>query len=155
MFHSGVAAQEGSIKEGDQVLSINGTSLCGYVHWEALRVLRRAKTRDLGVVVLRKGGSSSSCKGGAQTNNLGPTQTQSTETGEKSLYLSVDKILVINLQQLKVISCICVFSALPGQHVCVRLEKNSRDLGFSLEGGVGSSQESKPLTVQKIFQGEN
>ncbi|KAM9353474.1 uncharacterized protein ABDE67_005849 [Symphorus nematophorus] len=120
VFHSGVAAQEGSIREGDQVLSINGTSLCGYVHWEALRVLRRAKTRDLGVVVLRRGGVSSACSGGAQKNNPGPTQTQFTETG---------------------------------QRVCVRLEKNSRDLGFSLEGGVGSSQENKPLTVQKIFQG--
>lgn len=120
VFHSGVAAQEGSIQEGDQVLSINGTSLCGFVHWEALRVLRRAKTRDLGVVVLRRGGSRSACEGGAQTNNSGPTQTQLTETG---------------------------------QRLCVCLEKNSRDLGFSLEGGLGSSLESKPLTVQKIFQG--
>lgn len=46
---------------------------------------------------------------------------------------------------------ICVMS---GQQVCVRLEKNDRDLGFSLEGGVGSSLENRPLTVQKIFQGE-
>ncbi|XP_051261888.1 uncharacterized protein si:dkey-92i15.4 [Dicentrarchus labrax] len=120
VFHSGVAAQEGSIREGDQVLSINGTALCDYAHWEALRVLRRAKTRDLGVVVLRRGGISGACKGGAQTNNSGPTQTQVTETG---------------------------------QRVCVCLEKNSRDLGFSLEGGVGSSLENRPLTVQKIFQG--
>ncbi|XP_073342024.1 uncharacterized protein [Pagrus major] len=120
VFHSGVAAQEGSIREGDQVLSINGTSLCGYIHWEALRVLRRAKCRDLGVVVLRRGGTSSACKGGAQTNYPGPTQTEATETGEL---------------------------------LCVRLEKNNRDLGFSLEGGVGSSQENRPLTVQKIFQG--
>ncbi|KAI3361045.1 hypothetical protein L3Q82_013242 [Scortum barcoo] len=120
VFHSGVAAQEGSIREGDLVLSINGTTLAGYAHWEALRVLRRAKTRELGVVVLRKGGISSACKGGAQTNNAGPTQTQFTETG---------------------------------QRVCVHLEKNTRDLGFSLEGGVGSSLENRPLTVQKIFQG--
>ncbi|XP_070691297.1 serine-rich adhesin for platelets [Pempheris klunzingeri] len=120
VFHSGVAAQEGSIKEGDQVLSINGTALCGYAHWEALRVLRRAKTREMGVVVLRRGGSGGVCKRGAHTNNQGPTQTQFTETGER---------------------------------VRVRLEKNSRDLGFSLEGGVGSSLEDRPLTVQKIFQG--
>lgn len=46
---------------------------------------------------------------------------------------------------------ICVMS---GQQVCVRLEKNDRDLGFSLEGGVGSRLENRPLTVQKIFQGE-
>lgn len=86
VFHSGVAAQEGSIREGDQVLSINGTALCGYTHWEALRVLRRAKTREMGVVVLRRGGVSNISKGGAQINNQGPTQTQITETGKKSYF---------------------------------------------------------------------
>ncbi|XP_029308291.1 uncharacterized protein LOC115021779 [Cottoperca gobio] len=120
VFHSGVAAQEGSIREGDQVLSINGTALRGYAHWEALRVLRRAKTREMGVVVLRRGEISSVRKRGGRTNNEGPTQTPLTETG---------------------------------QLLCVRLEKNSRDLGFSLEGGVDSNLENRPLTVQKIFQG--
>ncbi|XP_042345425.1 uncharacterized protein si:dkey-92i15.4 [Plectropomus leopardus] len=115
VFHSGVAAKEGSIREGDQVLSINGTALCGYAHWEALRVLRRAKTREMGVVVLRRGEISGVCKGGAQTKNQAPTQE--------------------------------------GERLCVRLEKNSRDLGFSLEGGVDSSLGNRPLTVQKIFQG--
>ncbi|KAM6935591.1 uncharacterized protein PEZ65_005931 [Lycodopsis pacificus] len=120
VFHSGVAAKEGSVSEGDQVLSINGTALCGYAHWEALRVLRRAKTREMGVVVLRRGGMSSVSNGGAQTINQGQTPTPCTETG---------------------------------QHVCVRLEKNTRDLGFSLEGGVDSNRGNRPLTVQKIFQG--
>lgn len=41
-----------------------------------------------------------------------------------------------------------------GEQMCVHLEKNDRDLGFSLEGGVGSSLENRPLTVQKIFQGK-
>ncbi|CAM4699981.1 unnamed protein product [Leuciscus chuanchicus] len=40
-----------------------------------------------------------------------------------------------------------------GRRVCVTLEKSSSDLGFSLEGGVGSSSEDKPITVQKIFLG--
>lgn len=43
-------------------------------------------------------------------------------------------------------------SLFSGQRLCVRLEKNSRDLGFSLEGGAGLG--NRPLTVQKIFQGE-
>lgn len=84
VFPSGVAAQEGSIKEGDHVLSINGSSLCDCVHWEALRILRRARTRNLGVVVLRRGGHSSAYKGQAQTNNPGPTESQFTETGQRS-----------------------------------------------------------------------
>lgn len=40
----------------------------------------------------------------------------------------------------------------------MRLEKKGRDLGFSLEGGAGSSAggslENRPIKVQKIFQGE-
>ncbi len=107
VFKTGAAAQEGSIREGDHVLSINGTSLCDFVHWEALRVLRRAKSRDMGVVVLRRGGISSSCKEGAQANNPGPTQTQVTEAGERSRSTRVLKRLFLNLQQLKVTNCFC------------------------------------------------
>ncbi|XP_062255625.1 uncharacterized protein si:dkey-92i15.4 [Platichthys flesus] len=120
VFHSGVASKEGSIMEGDQVLSINGTALNDYTHWEVLRVLRRAKARETGVVVLRRGGVSDVSNSGVQTSTPGPTQTQITDDG---------------------------------QHMCVSLEKNSRDLGFSLEGGVGSSLGNRPLTVQKIFHG--
>lgn len=75
----GVAAQEGSIREGDQVLSINGTALSGSAHWEALRVLRRAKSREMAVVVLRRGDYNN----GIVANNQGPTQSQY-ETGERS-----------------------------------------------------------------------
>lgn len=80
MFPAGVAAQEGSIREGDQVLSINGTALGSHTHWEALRVLRRAKTREMGVVVLRRGDIRSISKGDeGQTEE--PTPTQTSETG--------------------------------------------------------------------------
>ncbi|KAG7475663.1 hypothetical protein JOB18_035367 [Solea senegalensis] len=120
VFHSGVAAQEGSIRQGDQVLSINGTALSGHAHWEVLRVLRRAKTREMGVVVLRRGDISDVSKSGVQTSIQGSTQTHVAEAGED---------------------------------MCVRLEKNDRDLGFSLEGGLGSSLGNRPLTVQRVFQG--
>ncbi|KAM8870396.1 aquaporin-10a isoform 1-T5 [Spinachia spinachia] len=120
VFPSGVAAQEGSVREGDQVLSINGSALCGCTHWEALRVLRRAKAREMGVVVFRRGGTSGVCRRRAERNNPQQTQTLFNETG---------------------------------QHVCVRLEKNHWDLGFSLEGGVDSKLGNRPLTIQKIFQG--
>ncbi|XP_037532583.1 uncharacterized protein LOC119409756 [Nematolebias whitei] len=120
VFPSGVAAQEGSIMEGDQVLSINGNALCGNAHWEALRSLRRAKAREMVVVVLRKSDVSGAPQKIGQKNNERVAQTQ-LETG---------------------------------QRVCVQLQKNSRDLGFSLQGGVGSREGNRPLTVQKIFQGE-
>ncbi|KAM9310239.1 uncharacterized protein KZ484_026165 isoform 1-T2 [Pholidichthys leucotaenia] len=82
VFHSGVAAQEGSIKEGLQVLSINGTTLSGSAHWEALRVLRRAKAREMGVVVLRMGDARDSPKNGVEGYNHRPTQIQG-ETGQR------------------------------------------------------------------------
>ncbi|MED6245947.1 hypothetical protein ATANTOWER_010684 [Ataeniobius toweri] len=119
VFDSGVAAQEGSIMEGDHVLSINGTALSESAHWEALRTLRKAKAQETVVVVLRKGDLSGASKVGVQENYDTETRTQY-ETG---------------------------------QRVCVQLQKNSRDLGFSLQGGVGSSEGNRPLTVQKIFQG--
>lgn len=82
VFHSGVAAQEGSIREGDQVLSINGTALGGHAHWEALKVLRRAKSREMGVVVLKKPPVCGMSNGSALTVNPGQTPTQVTEIGE-------------------------------------------------------------------------
>lgn len=80
VFPSGIAAQEGSIQEGDTVLSINGTSLCSCAHWEAHRVLRRARVRNLGVVVLRRGEVNNLSKIGASS---GPKQTQVAEKGER------------------------------------------------------------------------
>lgn len=153
VFHSGVAAQEGSIREGDQVLSINGTAFQNYAHWEALRVLRRAKSREMAVVVLRRGGLDDASKTGVPTCNQAPTQSELTETGETSNFTSaLKRHQSQHLQEFKMRS---VFFHSLGQQLCVRLEKNNRDLGFSLEGGVGSSLGNRPLTVQKIFQGED
>ncbi|XP_026140419.1 general transcriptional corepressor trfA-like [Carassius auratus] len=104
----GVAAHEGSIFEGAQVLSINGTALQNSTHWEALRTLRKAKGQGMAVIVLQ------SCH----------NRKEDTER-----------------------------PGITGSRVSVILNKSSSDLGFSLEGGVGSSSGDKPLTVQKIFRG--
>lgn len=84
VFPTGIAAQEGSIQEGDTILSINGTSLCSCAHWEALRVLRRARIRNLGVVVLRSGEVANVSKIGAETSSACPKQTQVTDKGQRS-----------------------------------------------------------------------
>lgn len=97
VFPSGVAAQEGSIKEGQQVLSINGSSLSDSLHWEALRVLRRAKTRNMGVVVLMRGGTFSTPKDREQKRRAGTTPAQCGETGQGSprkIYLIMDDAVV-------------------------------------------------------------
>ncbi|TWW79198.1 uncharacterized protein si:dkey-92i15.4 isoform X1 [Takifugu flavidus] len=124
VLSSGVAAQEGSIQEGDTVLSINGTSLCGCAHWEALRVLRRARIRNLGVVVLRRGEDTNVSKIGGETSSDGPMQTQVTETGQR----------------------VCVRLEKKGRDLGFSLEGGA---GFSAD----SSLENRPIKVQKIFQG--
>ncbi|KAK3571815.1 hypothetical protein QTP86_020583, partial [Hemibagrus guttatus] len=112
---NGFAAQEGSIHEGDQVLSINGTALHNSTHKEALQTMRKAKGRGMAVVVIRRGDVTETCY---------------------SLKDSPQKA-----------------AGSPGSRVSVTLNKSSSDLGFSLEGGVGSSLGDKPLTVQRLFQG--
>lgn len=67
----------------------------------------------------------------------------------------ISQSLIGNLTTQTLILSFFFFCHDVGEQMCVRLEKNDRDLGFSLEGGVGSSLENRPLTVQKVFQGNN
>lgn len=52
MFPSGLAAQEGTIQKGDEVLSINGQSLRGTAHAEATAAVRLARGMRVAVVVV-------------------------------------------------------------------------------------------------------
>lgn len=54
MFPSGLAAQEGTIQKGDEVLSINGKSLKGAMHSDALAILRQAREPRQAVVVTQR-----------------------------------------------------------------------------------------------------
>ncbi|KAI1885948.1 hypothetical protein AGOR_G00209010 [Albula goreensis] len=119
VFPLGLASQEGSIREGDQVLSINGTALKNCAHWEALRTLRRARSRSMAVVVLQKRGAAKMQKEDA------------------------------NSPQVVLDHC----TVPKGRTLQVVLKKSSTDLGFSLEGGVGSTEGDKPIIVKKLFQG--
>ncbi|XP_041961597.1 uncharacterized protein si:dkey-92i15.4 [Alosa sapidissima] len=119
VFSHGVAGQEGSIQEGDLVLSINGTTLQNSGHWEALRTLRKARGRGMAVVVLQRA-------------RVGHPPQKRTNPEKGTLITDVGE---------------------SGRRLRVTLKKRSSDLGFSLEGGVGSSQGDRPLIVQKLFQG--
>ncbi|XP_070826145.1 pro-interleukin-16 isoform X2 [Chaetodon trifascialis] len=54
VFPSGLAAQEGTIQKGDEVLSINGQTLRGVTHADATAALRQARSLKLTVVVISK-----------------------------------------------------------------------------------------------------
>ncbi|MFT7805161.1 uncharacterized protein LOC108923879 [Arapaima gigas] len=90
VFPGGLAAQEGSIQEGDQVLSINGTALRNCAHWEALRTLRRARGRSMAVVVLQKGGVDQPQT--AQTKNIHRASVPETPVNEgRTLHVRLNK----------------------------------------------------------------
>ncbi|KAM9114143.1 uncharacterized protein ACDP82_018896 [Pangshura tecta] len=118
IFAGGLAAQEGTIQPGDEVLSINGHSLAGCSHGEALRTLHRAQTARQAIVVLRKAGVDGIPNGSLPVAGAQPAPSAPDTT----------------VRPMQVV-------------------KDANGLRFSLDGGLGSLQGDRPLTVKKIFQG--
>lgn len=54
VFPSGLASREGTIQKGNEVLSINGKSLKGATHNDALAILRQARDPRQAVIVTRR-----------------------------------------------------------------------------------------------------
>lgn len=52
VFTKGTASHEGTIQRGDSILSINGTSLGGKTHGEAVSCLHQARLSDQALVVI-------------------------------------------------------------------------------------------------------
>ncbi|KAB0369070.1 hypothetical protein FD755_019075 [Muntiacus reevesi] len=126
VFPNGLASQEGTIQKGNEVLSINGKSLKGATHNDALAILRQAREPRQAVIVTRR-----------------PTLEAMTD-----LNSSTD-----SSGSASVASDVSIESAAEGTVCTVTLEKTSAGLGFSLEGGKGSLHGDKPLTVNRIFKG--
>uniref|UniRef100_A0A8C6EHI1 Pro-interleukin-16 n=1 Tax=Moschus moschiferus TaxID=68415 RepID=A0A8C6EHI1_MOSMO len=126
VFPNGLASQEGTIQKGNEVLSINGKSLKGATHNDALAILRQAREPRQAVIVTRR-----------------PTLEATTD-----LNSSTD-----SSGSASVASDVSIEPAAEATVCTVTLEKTSAGLGFSLEGGKGSLQGDKPLTVNRIFKG--
>lgn len=56
VFLRGVAAQEGTIRRGDYILSINGNSFINATHGDALNVLHQARIPRQAIIVIKKEG---------------------------------------------------------------------------------------------------
>ncbi|TFK13159.1 cytoplasmic dynein 2 heavy chain 1 [Platysternon megacephalum] len=124
VFPNGLASQEGTIQKGDEVLSINGKSLKGATHNDALAIMRQARPPRQAVVVTKKA-----------------------KEEEKSLNVSVDSTTYSTESETST-------EATTEDTICtVTLEKTPAGLGFSLEGGKGSIHGDKPIIINRIFKG--
>ncbi|CAM5145492.1 unnamed protein product [Eretmochelys imbricata] len=124
VFPNGLASQEGTIQKGDEVLSINGKSLKGATHNDALAIMRQARPPRQAVVVTKKA-----------------------KEEEKSLNVSVDSTTYSTESE-------TTTEATTEETICtVTLEKTPAGLGFSLEGGKGSIHGDKPIIINRIFKG--
>ncbi|CAL8246632.1 unnamed protein product [Lota lota] len=88
VFPNGLAAQEGTIEKGDEVLSVNGQSLHNAAHAEATAAVRLARTMKVAVVVIRR-------RGNACVVDRGATEAwQGSCEGEQDfgvLHVTIDK----------------------------------------------------------------
>ncbi|XP_030434253.1 pro-interleukin-16 isoform X2 [Gopherus evgoodei] len=124
VFPNGLASQEGTIQKGDEVLSINGKSLKGATHNDALAIMRQARLPRQAVIVTKKA-----------------------KEEEKSLNVSVDSTTYSTESETST-------EATTEDTICtVTLEKTPAGLGFSLEGGKGSIHGDKPIIINRIFKG--
>ncbi|XP_015198529.1 pro-interleukin-16 [Lepisosteus oculatus] len=124
VFPNGLAAQEGTIQKGDEVLSINGQTLKDVTHSDATAVLRQARMMKQAVVVVCK--SKENEKSASETSDCSAAASSAERQNE------TDE---------------------PGEILTVTLEKNAAGVGFSLEGGKGSIHGDKPLVINRIFKG--
>ncbi|NWI52063.1 PDZD2 protein, partial [Calyptomena viridis] len=133
VFPKGVASQEGTIRRGDLVLSINGKSLASSVHGDVLNTLHHARLYKYAVIVIQKEKD--------EANNSSRLETSA--TGRKCVGSGKDVSMEIgtdpNLDMNDVI--------------CVELLKTSAGLGFSLDGGKASIAGDRPLLVKRVFKG--
>ncbi|KAL4613285.1 pro-interleukin-16 [Arapaima gigas] len=83
VFPNGLAAQEGTIQKGDEVLSVNGQTLKNMTHSDATAALRQARMMKLAVVVICKAGEGEQTTGSSSdTANSGSDQTSTDEGGD-------------------------------------------------------------------------
>ncbi|XP_060136321.1 PDZ domain-containing protein 2 isoform X4 [Zootoca vivipara] len=131
VFSKGVASQEGIIRRGDHILSINGICLAGSVHGDVLNALHQARLHKYAVVVIKKE------RGGQK---LSPARSETSTPGRKSLGTATVGSPAGTNGEL-------------GEAICVELLKTSAGLGFSLDGGKASISGDRPLLIKRIFKG--
>lgn len=113
VFIKGAASLEGTIQRGDNVLSINGTSMEGRTHGEALSCLHHARLFSQALVVIRKSRESEVSVSDTQDMYSHPrricsTADKSLEAGtgkECYIYSNVCSLVKTNLMTYEILTC--------------------------------------------------
>ncbi|KAG7265172.1 hypothetical protein CRUP_003613, partial [Coryphaenoides rupestris] len=91
VFPSGLAAQEGTIQKGDEVLSINGQSLRGAVHAEATAAVRLARSMRVAVVVVCRRAEARAVEVGSSGARQGSGQAEQDLGSSPPVHVTLDK----------------------------------------------------------------
>ncbi|XP_056401119.1 PDZ domain-containing protein 2 [Hyla sarda] len=131
VFSKAAASCDTIIERGDRILSINGRSLQGAAHGDALSALHRAKLSKEVVIVIRK-----------ENDRERPCRADTSGTGGRLLTSGRDASMATDAADVDLQDA-----------VCVELHKTSAGLGFSLDGGKASIYGDRPLFIKRIFKG--
>ncbi|TSN86054.1 PDZ domain-containing protein 2 [Bagarius yarrelli] len=134
VFTQGAAGLEGTIRRGDVVLSINGISLSGRTHGEALSCLHQTKLAKQALVVIHRGSDSAPVT--VRQDLLLKSRTYSSSAFPD---ISRENEAAVEVG--------------PDGALKVDLLKTSAGVGFSLEGGKASAHGDRPLYIKRIFKG--
>ncbi|XP_051981922.1 PDZ domain-containing protein 2 [Xyrauchen texanus] len=134
VFTRGVAGVEGTIHRGDRVLSINGNSLSGITHGEALSCLHQTRLPRQALVVIQKG------------KDIEPTSPRP-ELPLQARHCP-SPVLKGSFRENKT-----SVEVGPDGALSVELQKTTAGLGFSLDGGKASAHLDRSLYIKRIFRG--
>ncbi|XP_076772531.1 PDZ domain-containing protein 2 isoform X6 [Arvicanthis niloticus] len=133
VFSQGAASQEGTVSQGDFLLSVNGNSLAGLAHSEVMKVLHQAELHKHALMIIKKGNDQprpSFRQEPPSANGKGPfpRRTLPLEPGAGRNGATHDAL-------------------------CVEVLKTSAGLGLSLDGEKSSVSGDGPLVIKRVYKG--
>jgi len=140
-----IAERDGRIKKGDRVISINGRSMKGISHREALNILKAPRAEV--VLVLSRSRSVT------PLDSLLDELSYHRPSVINTFSSRPPKILESPMDSKSLASALAFEDVPRGPPSVVSLLKEGAGVGFSLEGGKDSPLGDRPLVAKKIFTG--